>query len=96
MPLKCILPVCYAAPITHWAVMVQHHSLMWEVHENYPKQTFRNRTEIFGANGKLKLTVPIIHNKSQIRQIDDQVAIHYENGWQGGVVAQCHFNGTGP
>ena len=53
-----------------------------EVDNIYQKQTYRNRTEIYGANGKLKLTIPIVHAKNQGRQIDENVAIHYENGWQ--------------
>ena len=46
------------------------------------KQTFRNRTETYGPNGKLKLTVPIVHTKSNHRQLDKSVVIHYENDWQ--------------
>jgi hypothetical protein len=48
----------------------------------YQKQTYRNRTEIYGANGKLKLTIPIVHTKKQIRQADKTVAINYDNDWQ--------------
>ncbi len=79
-----IAGVCpaYLPNIHYMAWVVAQKKIAFVTHNHYQKQTFRNRTEIFGANGKLKLTVPIIHNKSQIRQIDDQVAIHYENGWQ--------------
>ena len=48
----------------------------------YQKQTYRNRTEIYGANGKLKLTIPIVHTKKQSRQADSAVAINYDNNWQ--------------
>ncbi len=82
MPLKCILPVCYAAPITHWAVMVQHHSLMWEVHENYPKQTFRNRIYIHGANGAMMLSIPIKHLGSNGHQSYKKVQIDNRFDWQ--------------
>lgn len=30
------------------------------MHENFQKQTFRNRTEILSANGKLTLIIPVI------------------------------------
>ena len=29
----------------------------------YQKQSYRNRAEIYGANGKLKLIIPIKHTK---------------------------------
>ncbi len=48
----------------------------------YQKQTFRNRTEIYGANGKLKLSIPVVHKKGPQRQIDREVEIHYGKGWQ--------------
>ena len=40
------------------------------VDSHYQKQTFRNRTEIYGANGKLKLTIPVENIKSQNNQKD--------------------------
>ena len=48
----------------------------------YQKQTYRNRTEIYGANGKLKLIIPIVHTKKQSRQADKTVVINYDNDWQ--------------
>jgi len=35
-----------------------------ELHDNYIKQTYRNRCYIAAANGKLTLNIPIIHQKS--------------------------------
>jgi hypothetical protein len=32
-----------------------------EAHEHYVKQTYRNRTSIYGANGKLDLVIPVQH-----------------------------------
>jgi hypothetical protein len=63
-----------------WVVSQKEIALV--THNPYQKQTFRNRTEIYGANGKLKLTIPIVHSKTKERQIDEAVAIHYENSWQ--------------
>ena len=72
----------YLPNINYMAWLVAQKKIAFVTHNHYQKQTFRNRTEIFGANGKLKLTVPIVHNRSQTRQVDGEVAIHYENGWQ--------------
>jgi hypothetical protein len=36
--------------------------IILEQFEHFPKQTYRNRADIYGANGKLSLTIPIKHN----------------------------------
>ena len=47
----------------------------------YQKQTFRNRTLIYGANGKLNLTIPVLHNEKE--KIKENIAaISYEMNWQ--------------
>jgi hypothetical protein len=72
----------YLPNIHYMAWVVSHKEIALVTHNPYQKQTFRNRTEIFGANGKLKLTIPIVHSKTKERQIDEVVAIYYENNWQ--------------
>ena len=53
----------YLPNIHYMAWLVSQKEIALVTHNLYQKQTFRNRTEIFGANGKLKLTIPIVHNK---------------------------------
>ena len=48
----------------------------------YQKQTIRNRSEIYGANGKLNITIPLEHTKKQIQQKDIEVRIANEILWQ--------------
>ena len=49
---------------------------------HFQKQTYRNRAEIYGANGKLKLTLPIVHNKSKSHQKEEEVQIAKTTAWQ--------------
>lgn len=52
-----------------------------EIHDTYPKQTFRNRTQILGANGLLNLSIPVIKpngSKSKTHEIQ----IDYSEDWQ--------------
>ncbi len=79
-----IVGVCpaYLPNIQYMAWVVSQKEISLITDNPYQKQTFRNRTEIYGANGKLKLTIPIVHKKTKERQIDKKVSIHYENGWQ--------------
>ena len=43
---------------------------------------FQKRAEIYGANGKLKLTLPIVHNKSKSHQKEEEVQIAKTTAWQ--------------
>ena len=63
-----------------WILMQSKALFVEDTH--YQKQTFRNRTEIYGANGKLKLTIPIINIKSQMHQKENAVRIANEMSWQ--------------
>lgn len=49
---------------------------------SYQKQSFRNRTEIYGSNGKLKLTIPINHSHNGIKTLENEVLISQEINWQ--------------
>ena len=61
--------------------MLKAENLYFEVCDNYQKQTYRNRTEIYGANGKLALTVPVNYTQKN-RQFYKDVKIANENNWQ--------------
>lgn len=52
-----------------------------EICDNYQKQTYRNRTEIYGANGKLSLTVPVVYSQKN-RQGYKDVRIYNSEPWQ--------------
>lgn len=46
------------------AAMAQASSVVFELHDNYQKQTYRNRTYIKHSNGLLVLNVPIVKHKT--------------------------------
>jgi hypothetical protein len=46
------------------AAIVQTQELILEIQDNYQKQSYRNRTYINTANGRLGLTIPVKHKKS--------------------------------
>lgn len=52
-----------------------------EKHETYPKRTFRNRCEIYTANGKLPLTIPVNKVDGNHTRVD-RVAISDQYNWQ--------------
>lgn len=72
----------YLPPISYMAWMTAQKEVAFILTNHYQKQTYRNRAQIYGANGLLKLTIPIAHNKNAKHQLDGDVAIHYESSWQ--------------
>lgn len=78
--MKIILPIFYLPPISWFSVFLHQDSeVVFEQYENFPKQTFRNRANIYGANGKLSLIIPIHHNgKREMKDIE----ISFAEKWQ--------------
>jgi hypothetical protein len=77
----CLIHPTYFPNLAHFVAMLNADTLYFEVCDNYQKQTFRNRTEIYGANGKLALTVPVSYTQKN-RQLYKDVKIANENNWQ--------------
>ncbi len=53
-----------------------------DIHENYAKQSYRNRCEIMGANGPLTLVVPVIKSPNFDKTKVRDVRIDYSKRWQ--------------
>jgi len=80
--LKFLLHPTYFPNIATCAVMAQK-DVIWEVHDNYQKQTFRNRTYICTDRGRLMLNIPIQHvGGEQGRQKYQDVKLKNEYAWQ--------------
>src|SRR3954467_9744925 len=68
-------------PNTHYFFYVLNSpGFFIEQHENYQKQSFRNRTQILSANGPLDLSIPI--KKKAPREYVKDVEINYKESWQ--------------
>lgn len=53
----------YFAPISHWKEIITG-NIIWDLNQNFNKQTLRNRTYIYGPNKILTLSIPIKHSKN--------------------------------
>lgn len=71
----------YFPNIAHASAMLYANEVTFEMDDNYQKQTYRNRTYIYGANGKLQLSIPIIHTQKERQKYRDIKIYHAEN-WQ--------------
>jgi hypothetical protein len=70
----------YFPNIYQFIQIIKAKNILFEVSDNYQKQTFRNRTYIYGANGKLGLFIPVIHTHKN-RELFKDVKISYESNW---------------
>ncbi|MBX2846077.1 MAG: WbqC family protein [Saprospiraceae bacterium] len=76
-----ILESQYFPPIATMAVLEQSTTVVFDVHEHFVKGSYRNRCHICGANGLLRLSVPLLKGKHQRRAVKD-VQISYDHDWQ--------------
>lgn len=79
--MDCLIHPTYFPNIAHFVAMVHSDMVYFEVCDNYQKQSFRNRTEIYGPNGKLALTVPVNYTQKH-RQGYKDVKIANGDKWQ--------------
>lgn len=77
-----LLHPSYFTSIIQYVAIVNGNDLLFEIEDNYQKQTYRNRCYIYGANGKQLLTVPIIHTKTNDKLKTKDVKIDNSFQWQ--------------
>jgi len=80
MPTRVLLSTAYFAPIQYYSKLLQCGHVVIERHENYNKQSYRNRCTIYSANGLIDLVVPIVKpDKPKIPVTE--VEISYDTFW---------------
>ena len=79
--MKIIIHPTYFPNIAHFTAMLQADEVTLEMEDNYQKQTYRNRTFIYGANGKLQLSIPIVHSQKDRQKYRD-IKIYNTEKWQ--------------
>lgn len=75
-----LLSTAYFPPVEYFQKIVSTDKIFIEKHEHFVKQTYRNRCHIYGANGVLTLSVPLVnpHEKTLI----SEKKIAYTEKWQ--------------
>ncbi len=77
-----VLQPTYFAPIIQYVAIAQAKEFWFEVEDNFQKQTYRNRCYVYGANGRLLLNIPILHESKGRRQQTKEVKLDSRNNWQ--------------
>jgi len=76
-----IIHPTYFPSIVHFSAIANAEHVVWEMDDNFVKQTYRNRAYIYGANGKLGLNIPVIYTQKNRQKYRD-VKIFNEDNWQ--------------
>ena len=75
---KVMIP-SYFEPISHWRDIING-NIIWDLNQNFTKQTIRNRTYIYGPNKVLKLIIPVKHSKNSFTLEEAQIQNDFQ--WQ--------------
>jgi hypothetical protein len=86
---KALLATSYFAPIQYYCALIRYPEVVIEQWEHYSKQSYRNRCTIYGANGILTLSIPVV-KASQKKILTKDVQISYDTNWQ-----KLHWKGIG-
>lgn len=76
-----IFSSAYFPPISYFAFMLRGKDSLIEVHENYIKQSYRNRCKILSTNGVQSLSVPVEKGSFHKVALQD-LRIDYSRSWQ--------------
>lgn len=70
----------YFSPIAQYVAIAKTDEVIFEVQDNFQKQTYRNRCYIYGANGRQLLNIPVV--KANSKQPTKDVQIDHTEDWQ--------------
>ena len=67
-------------PAEYYSALLSYQNILLEQHEFFVKQSYRNRCEILGANGKMVLSIPLQERKN--KSLTKDIRIDYKTPWQ--------------
>jgi hypothetical protein len=79
--MQALLHPSYFPSISNYVAMVQADTVVFEIEDNFQKQTNRNRAYIYSPNGLQLLNIPIKHSKNQNQKTKD-IIVDSSTDWQ--------------
>lgn len=79
--MEALLHPSYFPSISHFAVLAQADKIVFEIEDNFQKQTNRNRMYIYSPNGMQLLNIPIKHSKENHQKTKD-IQLETAFDWQ--------------
>ena len=80
--MEALLHPTYFPSISNFAVMAQSDTIVFEMQDNFQKQTNRNRMYIYSPNGIQLLNIPVKHSKDGLSQKTKDVKLETTFDWQ--------------
>ncbi|MDG2397555.1 MAG: WbqC family protein [Flavobacteriaceae bacterium] len=77
--MKLVIYPNYLPNIIFFSILSNYQEVIWYIHGKYQKQTYRNRTKIYGPNGVLDLIVPIIKPQNDFKKDFSIITCNQEN-----------------
>jgi hypothetical protein len=77
--MNTFLSSAYWPNLQYFYYLLNGEEVIVEQQEHYQKQSYRNRTQILGANGVLNLIIPVVHQGNKMLMKD--VEIDYNENW---------------
>lgn len=71
----------YNPPVSYFWHAARAESLLVERHENYTKQSYRNRCHVLTAQGVQPLSVPVLRGSSKDKTLITDIEIDYTQKW---------------
>ena len=72
----------YFSPISQYIAIVNSDEVLFEVEDNYQKQTYRNRCYIYSPNGKQLLNIPTKHTANSLKKKTKDTLVDNSVSWQ--------------
>ena len=72
----------YFAPISQYKAIYNSDELVFEMEDNFQKQSYRNRCYIYNSNGKQLLSVPVKHQQKAGRKKTKDTLVENDFPWQ--------------
>ncbi|WP_276497443.1 WbqC family protein [Pontibacter litorisediminis] len=72
----------YNPPVSYFWHAIRSESIQLEAHENYVKQSYRNRCHVLTAHGVQPLSVPVLRGNSKVKTPIQEIEIDYSQKWQ--------------
>jgi hypothetical protein len=76
-----LVSTAYFGPVQYFSKFLVHKTRVIEICDHYSKQTYRNRCNIYGANGILTLSIPVLKGHGHKTKVKD-IKIDGSKKWQ--------------
>ena len=72
----------YFSPISQYSEIIKTDKVVFEMEDNFQKQSFRNRCYIYNSNGKQLLSIPVKHQLKDGRKKTKDTLVEDNIPWQ--------------